>query len=61
MTFDEWLVEECGVNNGWTFAEKEAANRAWNAAKREALRETSAWFVDKDRRDFSELIGKELK
>lgn len=32
MTFDEWLVEECGVNNGWSFFEKEAARRTWQAA-----------------------------
>ena len=41
MTFDEWLVDECGPNNGWTYFERENTRRAWNAAKREALLEAA--------------------
>lgn len=32
MTFDEWLVREHGLNHGWTFAEVDAARKAWSAS-----------------------------
>jgi hypothetical protein len=47
MTFDEWLIDEFGPNNDWSFFEKENGRRAWDAAKKATLLEAAERF-DKD-------------
>jgi hypothetical protein len=45
MTYEEWLVEECGTNHGWSFSEKATGKKAWDASRREALLEAAEWFA----------------
>lgn len=52
--FEEWLV---GFSEALALPTDDTALKA---VKREALRETSAWFADNDRRDFSELVRRSM-
>ena len=41
MTYEEWLINECGTNHGWSFSEKATGKKAWDASRREALLEAA--------------------
>ena len=54
MTYEEWLVEECGTNHGWSFSEVDAGKRAWDASRREALSTCTLRSKQMEYDDYSE-------